>query len=157
MGCNCGDGLAALSGHMENMQAMLGRFLAAHAAPAEQYEQTMARQAVSTADANGAAIFNLGPTFGKVWYVEIITKHSPTNTTILEILVGPKGITDPAYRRAYSPASTDDAASGLPAIFVGQGEHLVLHWTGATSGDTLTAALQIRVHRVGAQALPARL
>lgn len=150
MGCNCGDGLHALAGKQDELHALLKRFLSEHASPSELYETTNHVPAVSTAPASGTITFDCGsPVTGKVWYVEWISKHCSAGTATLSVFIGPKGMTDTAYRRDFSPASADDIATENPAIYVGPGEYLTLQWAGATAAAILSASLQIRVHRLG--------
>lgn len=150
MGCDCGDKLDGVTSTLSQITRVLEtRLLHQEQAPIEQYVQTIPIPAVTKADANGNAVASYGPPrAGQKWYVEFVSKHAP-HAVVLEVLVGPQGVTDPAYRRLWSPSSVDDIASGLPGVCVNPGDYLVLSWSGGTASDILTASLQVRVVKVG--------
>ena len=148
--CGCKDSHEKIVAIAESINHAVDRLVRASAAPLEKYVQTIPRQSVVTIGQGATtAVVSLTPTPGTIWKVGRISMHVSTGTAVLDVLVGPKGVTDNAYRRDHSAAASDNVSDQSTPIYVPAGDHLVLSWSQASAGAVCQAALQIEVHRMG--------
>lgn len=112
----------------------------------------------AAASAAGIAQGALGPVPpGYCWYVERMNTKAVTAATgvRLEVFVTATSpltgytatVGSRVGRQDLSVTAENDVADENAAIFVGEGYYLVALWTGLQSGDPVTLATQIAVHK----------
>ena len=111
----------------------------------------------ATANSSGVAQGFLGPVpAGYAWYVDRYTTFSTTSgTPVCEVFVQPQQTlaADYAattgsrqYRQDYTSNGKNNVSDNKSAVFVNEGQYLVVGWTGLTNGDTVQFSTQVRVH-----------
>ena len=155
MGCGgCGDAIVAVNGTLEKLERALAHLAAAQATPREAFVQQRYLKAAAVCDTLGDATISVGPPVdGTYWRIRRISKYASAGSPSLQVNVGPKDNTDPAFQVDWSDNTTSQLQSDeLSPIYVPQSDFIVVIYAGASASASVVSNILVDVYRAGVPA-----